>query len=63
MSNGFLKGAKTIAKALGRNERTVRRMVENGRLRGFKPNGKNSPITVARKEIARVRRELVSDEA
>lgn len=53
----FLRGSRAIAKAIGRSERTVRRMAKDGRLQAFKAGGETSPLTVDRKALTRLRGE------
>lgn len=58
MPENLLTGAKAIAKALGRSERTVRRMVKAGRLDAHKLGQNTSPYVISRKALATLRRDV-----
>jgi hypothetical protein len=57
----YLRGAKAIGKALNLSSITVRRMIQKGTIRAAKLNGKTSPWTVDRAELARFRAAIKSN--
>ena len=51
----FVTGATAIGKALGVSPITVRRMIEDGRLKAFRIGGNTSPWKVWLSDIERIR--------